>query len=275
VAGSLVTRLKELGGAVHCRERVTSLADLPPSRAVLLDLSPRAVLDVAGLRLPARYRRRLARYRYGPGVFKLDWTLDGPIPWRAAECALAGTVHLGGTWEEIAAAEQDVARGKHPDRPFVLLTQPTLFDPSRAPPGRHVAWAYCHVPNGSARDMTAAVERQIERFAPGFRGLVRARSGCSAAAMEQREPNCVGGDVNVGRQDIGQLLARPARGWNPYTTPHPALFLCSAATPPGGGVHGMCGWHAAGVVLRRRPGAAGRRAPDAARAAAPPPATRP
>jgi phytoene dehydrogenase-like protein len=230
---------------------VSSLAELPASRAVLLDLVPKGALEVAGRELPAGYRRWLARYRYGPGVFKLDWTLDGPIPWRAKECRLGGTVHLGGTFEEIAAAEHDVARGRHPERPFVLLTQPTLFDPSRAPAGRHVAWAYCHVPNGSDRDMTDAIELQIERFAPGFRDLIRARSAWSPSALEHQEPNCVGGDINGGRQDVWQLLIRPAPRLIPYTTPNPSLYLCSAATPPVGGIHGMCGWHAAGAVLRR------------------------
>jgi phytoene dehydrogenase-like protein len=218
---------------------------------VLLDMVPKAILEVAGGRLPAGYKRWLARYRYGPGVFKLDWTLAGPIPWRAAECTLAGTVHLGGTLEEIASAEHEVARGRHPERPFVLLTQPTLFDSSRAPPGRHVAWAYCHVPNGSSVDRTDAVELQVERFAPGFRDLIRARSAWGPAALEHRELNCVGGDVNGGRQDLWQLLIRPAPRWTPYATPDPSLFICSAATPPGGGVHGMCGWNAAGAVLRR------------------------
>jgi phytoene dehydrogenase-like protein len=250
VAGALVERLQALGGEVHCGEKVTTLEQLPPSRVVLLDLVPAGVLKVAGSELPAGYRRRLAHYRYGPGAFKLDWTLNGPIPWRAEECRIAGTVHLGGTLEEIAAAEHDVARGRHPERPFVLLTQPTLFDPTRAPAGCHVAWAYCHVPNGSDRDMAHAIERQIERFAPGFRDLIRARSVWPPSVLQQHEPNCVGGDVNGGRQDLGQLLFRPTPWLPPYATPKPSLFLCSAATPPGGGVHGMCGWHAAGTALR-------------------------
>ena len=251
IADLLVSRLKANGVEVRCGQRVTTLTELPPSRAVLLDLVPKGVLDVAGPHLPTRYRRWLARYRYGPGVFKLDWTLNGPIPWRAAECGLAGTVHLGGTMEEIAEAEHEVAHGGHPDRPFVILTQPSLFDRSRAPVGRHVAWAYCHVPNGSDQDRSDAVERQIERFAPGFRDLVRARRDWTPAALEQRELNCVGGDINGGRQDLRQLLARPAPRWNPYSTPDPSLFIGSAATPPGGGVHGMCGWNASGAVLRR------------------------
>jgi phytoene dehydrogenase-like protein len=253
VAETLVRALEELGGEVRCDERVAALAQLPPAGAVLLDLVPKGVLDIAGLRLPSSYRRRLARYRSGPGVFKLDWTLNGPIPWRVADCGLAGTVHLGGTLEEIAASEREVTAGRIPERPFVLLTQPTLFDPSRAPGGRHVAWAYCHVPNGSNEDRTEAIERQIERFAPGFRDLIRGRSAWPPAMLEQHELNCVGGDVNGGRQDWQQLLIRPAPRWNPYTTPNPSLFLCSAATPPGGGIHGMCGWHAAGAALKRAP----------------------
>ncbi len=251
VADVLVRELVAQGGEVRCGERVIGLEGLPASRAVLLDLVPRDILGVAGRQLPRAYTRRLARYRYGPGIFKLDWTLDGPIPWRAEECRLAGTVHVGGDWEEIASAEHEVSRGRHPSRPFVLLTQPTLFDGSRAPEGRHVAWAYCHVPNGSRVDMTEAVERQIERFAPGFRDRVRARRAWSPEAVERHEPNCVGGDINGGRQDLRQLVARPMLRLNPYTTPNPRLFICSAATPPGGGVHGMCGWHAAGAVLSR------------------------
>jgi phytoene dehydrogenase-like protein len=250
VAEVLIRRLRELGGEVRCGVRVGSVEELPRSRAVLLDLVPRGVLEVAGHRLPHGYRRALARYRYGPGVFKLDWTLRGPIPWRAPECRRAATVHLGGTLEEIAVAEDEVAAGRHPARPFVILVQPTLFDPSRAPAGGHVAWAYCHVPNGSERDMTAAVEAQVERFAPGFRELVRERSALGPRQMELREPNCVGGDVNGGRQDLRQLFSRPVARWTPYATPAPGLFICSAATPPGGGVHGMCGWHAARAALR-------------------------
>ena len=252
VAAGLVQRLRGLGGEVRCDAPVRALGELPAARDVLLDLTPKGVLQVSGDRLPGRYRRRLARYRYGAGVFKMDWTLDGPIPWRSAECRRAATVHLGGTCEEIVAGEQDVAGGRHPDRPFVLLVQPTLFDGSRAPAGRHTAWAYCHVPNGSSRDLSAAVEAQVERFAPGFRELVRARSAWSAADLERREPNCVGGDINGGRADLSQLFRRPALRWTPYATPDPGLFICSAATPPGGGVHGMCGWHAARAALRRR-----------------------
>lgn len=252
VAEALVGQVRGLGGEIVCGQRVESLASLPPSRAVLLDLVPKGVLDLAGHRLPARYRGRLQRYRMGPGVFKLDWTLDGPIPWRAPECSRAATVHLGGSFEQVVLAEREVARGRHPDRPFVLLVQPTLFDPSRAPAGRHVAWAYCHVPNGSNRDMTDAIEGQIERFAPGFRDLVRARSAWGPAQLEFEDANCVGGDIAGGRPDLRQLFARPAPRWTPYATPDPSLFICSAATPPGAGVHGMCGYHAARAALRLR-----------------------
>jgi len=210
------------------------------------------VLEVTGDRLPRRYRDALETFRHGPGAFKLDWTLDGPIPWRSAECARAATVHLGGTMEEIAEAELQVARGQHPARPFVLLTQPSLFDRARSPDGKQTAWAYCHVPNGSDVDMTEAIERQIERFAPGFRDLVRKRSVWPPARLEAEEPNCVGGDVMGGRMDLRGLLARPVLSLNPYATPDPSIFICSASTPPGGGIHGMCGVNAARAVVRSR-----------------------
>ncbi len=212
---------------------------------VLLDVAPRELLRLAGERLPARYRRGLERYRPGPGIFKLDWALDGPIPWTAPEVARGGTVHLGGTLDEIASAEHDVSRGLHPDRPFVLLVQPSLFDATRAPAGKHTAWAYCHVPNGSRVDMTAAIEAQVERFAPGFRDLIAARTAMDTAEVERRNSNYVGGDINGGLQDLRQLFTRPVARPVPYSTPLPDVFLCSASTPPGGGVHGMCGWWAA------------------------------
>jgi phytoene dehydrogenase-like protein len=251
IAAALVRRLEDLGGELRCEHRVRSLEELPRSRAVLLDLVPRGALEVAGDRFPGRYRRQLAGYRHGPGVWKLDWTLDAPIPWSAPACARAGTVHLGGTLEEIAFSEREVAQGRHPDRPFVLLVQPTLFDPSRAPAGRHIAWAYCHVPAGSERDMTDAIERQVERFAPGFREVVRGRGVLGPRQLEARDANCVGGDINGGRMDLRQTFTRPVPRLTPYATPDPAVFLCSAATPPGGSVHGMCGWHAARLALRR------------------------
>jgi len=248
---ALADHFRRLGGEVITGWEVKSLDELPTARAVLLDLTPRQVLALAGDRLPAGYRRQLAAYRYGPGAFKLDYALDGPIPWRAPECAQAATVHLGGTLEEIAAAERAVWQGRHPEQPFVLLVQHTLFDPSRAPAGRHTCWAYCHVPNGSTADMTAQVEAQIERFAPGFRDRILARHAMHTAALARYNPNYVGGDFNGGVQDWRQLYTRPARHWPPYATPIPWLYLCSSSTPPGGGVHGMCGYHAARLALRR------------------------
>jgi phytoene dehydrogenase-like protein len=217
----------------------------------MLDLTPRQVVAIAGDRLPAGYRDQLERYRYGPGVFKIDWALDGPVPWRDPRTLRAGTVHVGGTMRDVAASEDAVGRGGTADRPYVLLVQPTIADPSRAPAGKHVAWAYCHVPQGSTADMTGAIEAQVERFAPGFRDLVLARSTKDAPTMEAYDANYIGGDINGGVQDIRQLLFRPVVRWNPYTTPDRGLFLCSSSTPPGGGVHGMSGMLAAREALRR------------------------
>jgi phytoene dehydrogenase-like protein len=250
LADALASHLRSLGGSIEAGRRVESLDDLPSEAITLLDVTPRQLPALAGARLPALYRRRLARYRYGPGVFKLDWALDGPIPWTAPEVARAGTVHLGGTLEQVAASEDAVTRGEHPERPYVLLVQPSLFDPTRAPAGRHTAWAYCHVPNGSARDMTAAIEAQVERFAPGFRDLIAARSVMGPAEVERRNPNYVGGDINGGVQDLRQLWTRPLARPVPYSTPLPGVFLCSSSTPPGGGVHGMCGYWAARAALK-------------------------
>jgi len=251
IADALAAYVRSLGGEIVTGRPVRALDELPPCRAVLLDLTPRQVLAIAGQRFPAGYRRWLERYRYGPGVYKMDWALAGPIPWRAPECQRAATVHLGGTLDEIAAAERAVAAGRHPERPFVILAQPSLFDTSRAPAGRHTAWAYCHVPNGSRVDMTERIEAQVERFAPGFRDLILARSVARPADLEQYNPNYVGGDINGGLQDLRQLFTRPAPRLNPYTTPDPRLYICSASTPPGGGVHGMCGYWAARAALRR------------------------
>ena len=250
---ALVAHLRSLGGTVETGRPVELLDELDTaaSAPVLLDLTPRQILRVAGDRLPDGYRRRLSRYRYGPGIFKLDWALDGPIPWRATEAARAGTVHLGGTLDEIAASEDAAVSGRHHERPFVLLVQPSLFDPTRAPAGKHTAWAYCHVPNGSAKDMTDAIEAQVERFAPGFRDLVAARSAMDSAEVERRNPNYVGGDINGGSQDLRQLFTRPVARPVPYSTPVPGLFICSSSTPPGGGVHGMCGYWAARAALRQ------------------------
>ncbi len=251
LADGLAAYLGSLGGEVETGRRVGSLAEFGQARPLLLDVSPRALSALGRAELSPRYRRRLERFRYGPGVFKLDWALDGPIPWRAAECASAATVHLGATLEEIVASEREPWRGGISERPFVLLAQQSLFDPSRAPAGKHTAWAYCHVPNGSRFDMTQRIEAQVERFAPGFRELVIGRSAMGPAEMEAHNPNYIGGDINGGAADLRQTLARPALQLSPYATPLPGVFLCSASTPPGGGVHGMCGFNAARAALRR------------------------
>jgi phytoene dehydrogenase-like protein len=248
LADALAGYLRSLGGEIVTGVRVDSLDALPASRAVLCDVSPRSLLRIAGDRLPAGYRRSLERYRYGMGVFKMDWALDGPIPWRDAECAQAGTVHVGGTLAEMARSERDAWEGRVAERPFVLVTQSSLFDASRAPAGRHTAWAYCHVPLGSDADMTSRIEAQIEWFAPGFRDRVLARSVLGPAALERRNANLVGGDIAGGAADLSQLFTRPT--WRTYTTPARGLYMCSASTPPGGGVHGMCGYHAATCALR-------------------------
>lgn len=250
IAEALAAYLRSLGGRIVTGERVESLEQLPPARAVLLDVTPRQVLAIAGERLPPGYRQALSRFRYGPGVFKLDWALDAPIPWTAPECSRAATVHLGGTLEEIAAAERAPWRGQTSARPYVLLAQPSLFDPTRAPAGKHTAWAYCHVPHGSTADMTAAIENQIERFAPGFQQRILARSRMGPAALEAYNANLVGGDITGGVTDALQLFTRPVWRLSPYTTPSPGLYICSASTPPGPGVHGMCGHHAALAALR-------------------------
>lgn len=250
VADALGAHLRSLRGEIVTGHPVRSRADLPDARAILFDTSPRQLVQVMGNELPAGYRQALSRFRYGPGVFKADYALDGPIPWRAEECLRAGTVHLGGTLEEIAAAEAATWRGEHPERPFVLVAQQSLFDPARAPEGRHTAWAYCHVPHGSAEDMAGRLEAQIERFAPGFRDRILARCIRTAADMEAYNPNYIGGDINAGVQDLRQLFTRPVARLNPYTTPIPGLYLCSSSTPPGGGVHGLCGYYAGRTALR-------------------------
>jgi phytoene dehydrogenase-like protein len=229
---------------------------LPPWRVVLCDVTPRQLLSIASSRLPSGYQQRLQRYRYGPGVFKLDLALDGPIPWKAAECSRAGTVHLGGTLPEIAAAEAAVWSGEHPERPFVLLAQQSLFDPARAPAGKHTVWAYCHVPAGSSFDMTERIEAQIERFAPGFRDRILARHTFTAAQLHTYNANYIGGDINGGVQDFRQLFTRPTIQINPYSTPVKGLYLCSSSTPPGGAVHGLCGYFAARTALKELSSAA-------------------
>lgn len=250
ITAALASYLRSLGGEIDTGWRVRSLAELPPARAVLLDLTPRQVLDVAGDRLTGGYRAQLKRFRYGPGVFKIDWALAEPIPWTAGDCRRAGTLHLCGSLEEVLESERQPWLGSVSERPFVLLSQPSLFDSSRAPPGRHTAWAYCHVPNGFTRDLTDEVEAQVERFAPGFRDVVLARHVLLPADLERKDANLVGGDVNGGAGHLRQLFFRPALRANPYATPVRGLFLCSASTPPGGAVHGMCGFNAAEAAIR-------------------------
>ena len=250
VADALAAEIRALGGAIVTDQRVEDLDALPAARAVLLDTTPRAAIAIAGDRLPARTRRSYEAFRYGSGVFKIDWALDGPVPWTADGLRRAATVHLGGTLDEVAQAEAEVALGRHPDRPFVLFVQYHPWDPSRAPAGKTTAWAYCHVPSGSDVDMTTRIEAQVERFAPGFRDLVLARATHSPAQMEAHDANYIGGDINAGVEDIRQLLFRPTVSWDPYHA-GPGIYLCSSSTPPGGGVHGMSGHLAALSALRR------------------------
>ena len=241
-----------IGGEIVLNTPVEKLSDVPAAPINLFEVTPRQFLRIGGDRIPNSYRKKLEAYRYGPGVFKIDYALNAPIPWRSDECARAGTIHLGGTFDEVAEAEAEVTVGRHPSNPFVLLAQPTLFDASRAPQGQHIAWAYTHVPNGSTVDMTSAIERQIERFAPGFADRILARQTINCAGLESRNRNLVGGDINGGAADLRQLMARPTLSPCPYRTAIRGVYLCSASTPPGGGVHGMCGFHAANAALRDR-----------------------
>jgi phytoene dehydrogenase-like protein len=250
IANAMAAYLRSLGGEIATGVEVRSLDDLPAGAMMFFDVTPRQLLHISGDRFPPAYQRRLERYRYGPGVFKLDLALDGPIPWKAGECARAGTVHVGGTLEEIASSERAAWRGVHPERPHVLVAQQSLFDPTRAPDGKQTVWAYCHVPSGSTQDMTERVEAQIERFAPGFRERIVARHTFSAAQLEVYNPNYIGGDINGGVQDLRQLFTRPTIQPVPYATPDRRIFLCSSSTPPGGAVHGMCGYLAAQTALR-------------------------
>jgi len=249
LSNALAAHAQKLHSTIVTDVPVHNLRELPPARALLLDLTPRQMLSLTGAQLPDGYRQALGRYRYGPGAFKIDWALDGPIPWRAAACRRAATVHLGGTMAEIASAERAVGRGGHPSQPYVLLSQPSLFDPSRAPAGKHTVWAYCHVPNGSTVDMTAQIEAQIERFAPGFAGRILARSVSGPAELERWNANLIGGDVGGGAQNLAQIIARPTLRPGPYRTPVAGMYICSSSTPPGGGVHGMCGHLAALAAL--------------------------
>lgn len=250
IANALTAYLGTLGGQVVTNHLVESLEELPPAKAYLFDTSPKQVLEICGDRLPENYRKSLKRYRYGAGVFKLDYALDGPIPWTAGECLQAATVHVGGTRDEIALAESEVWQGIHPQKPYILMTQTSLFDPTRAPEGKHTVWAYCHVPSGSTFDMTDRIEAQIERFAPGFRKRILARHSFNSLQMEAYNPNYVGGDIVGGIQNLRQLYFRPTVSLDPYRTPAKGIYICSASTPPGGAVHGMCGYYAARSALR-------------------------
>ena len=250
ITEALVAELRSLGGEIRTGERVVTLGQLPSSRAVLFDVMPRTVAGIAGDALPTSYVEALQRFRHGPGIFKIDWALDGPIPWTAEPCTRTATVHVGGSADEILASERAPHEGRICEKPFVLVVQQSLFDATRAPAGKHTGWAYCHVPNGSTVDMTAAIEAQVERFAPGFRDRVLARHVMNTVAVERHNAGFVGGDIGGGENTIFQTLARPFPRWNPYTTPNPRLFLASSATPPGGGVHGMCGYWAARAALK-------------------------
>jgi len=251
ISRALASYLRSLGGRIETGRRIERLAELPAARVVLFDTSPDQLARIAGDALPAGYRRRLSRYRYGPGAFKLDWALDGPIPWRDPACREASTVHVGGTLEEVCASERDMYRGRHSERPFLILCQQSEVDPTRAPAGRHTGYAYCHVPHGSSVDMSDAIERQVERFAPGFRDCILARHAMSPADFERYNANYRGGAITGGVADALQLWNRPVTRLDPYATPNPRLFICSAATPPGGGVHGQCGYWAARSALKR------------------------
>jgi phytoene dehydrogenase-like protein len=256
IVAALVAHLESLGGKIETGHRVQRIEELPEADAVLFDTTPWQLVDIAGHRLPARFVRRLARFRHGSGSFKVDYALDGPVPWTAEACRTAGTVHLGGTMADVAAAETEVARGRHAEQPFVLVAQQSVVDPTRAPAGKHTLWAYCHVPFGSDVDMTERIEAQIERFAPGFRDLVLARVSKGPAALEAYSPNYRGGDIAGGASDGFQLLFRPRPSLHPYATPDPRIWLCSSSTPPGGAVHGACGHEAAKAVLVAQAGRA-------------------
>lgn len=250
IADAMAAYFVSLGGKIETNTYITSLNQLPSAKAVLFDITPKQLLQIAGHSLSAVYQWQLKRYRYGMGVFKIDWALDAPIPFSADGCRRAGTLHLGNTIEEITDNERRTAHGEHVAKPFVLLAQPSVFDSTRAPAGKHTAWAYCHVPNGSKIDMTAAIENQVERFAPGFKDRILARNTMNTAQIEAYNPNYIGGDINGGIIDLGQLFTRPALRWSPYQTSTKNLYLCSSSTPPGGGVHGMCGYHAAKRALK-------------------------
>lgn len=249
ISNALADYFGELGGEIVTGKRINAIKDIPAARATLFDVTPKQLLAIAGESFPSRFKRKLQQFRYGPGVFKMDWALNGPVPWQASECKQAATAHLGGSFQEILDSERDAWEGRINARPFIILCQPSLFDPSRAPAGQHTLWAYCHVPNNSSADMATHIEDQIERFAPGFRKLVLGRSVLSPALLEKHNANLVGGDISGGAHTLTQLFTRPTL--RTYTTPARGLYICSSSTPPGAGVHGMCGYHAARVALRK------------------------
>jgi len=249
IANALATYFVDIGGTIQTGEYISSLTQLPSAHAMLFDITPKQLLQIAGHKFSSIYKWQLERYRYGMGVFKIDWALDGPVPFTNEDCRKAGTVHVGNTFEEIAASELSSSKGQYPNKPFVLLAQQSLFDATRAPSGKHTAWGYCHVPNGSTKDMTNTIENQIERFAPGFKDMILAKHVMNTAQIEDYNPNYIGGDINGGILDIGQLFTRPALRWSPYKTSAKGLYICSSSTPPGGGVHGICGYYAAKKAL--------------------------
>lgn len=251
ITQAMARYLIHLGGEIVVESPVSHLSDLPTSKAVFFDLTPRQIAEIGQDELPERYLGKLKKYRYGPGVFKIDWALDGPVPWKAEKCRLASTVHVGGTLAEVAEAERAPWENRVADKPFLLIAQQSLFDETRAPEGKHAVWGYCHVPHGSDIDMTERIERQIERFAPGFRDLILAKNVMAPRHYENYNANYIGGDITGGVMDLGQLFTRPVSFWNPYATPNPRLWICSSSTPPGGGVHGMCGFYAAKAALRK------------------------
>lgn len=250
IASAMASCLESLGGEIRTNCLVESMKNIPAARAILFDLTPRQLLHINGLEFPDKFHQKLQKYRYGPGVFKMDWILDGPVPWKVSDCAQSATVHLGGSLGEIAEAESQVWKGRHPDQPLVILVQPSAFDATRAPNGKHVLWAYCHVPNGSDFDMSHRIEAQIERFAPGFQERIIGRHMMSPVAMETYNPNYVGGDIAGGENDLFPHLIKPLGSWQPYRTPNRGIYICSASMPPGGGIHGMCGFHAAKTAIK-------------------------
>ncbi len=250
LARALISYFKSLGGSLITSNPVKSFNELPKATVYLFDVTPKQLLEIVGDKLPERYQKKLRKYRYGPGVFKVDWALDSPIPFKSKPCLSAGTVHIGGTMEEVAESERAVWQGRHSEKPFIILAQPSLFDTTRAPAAKHTAWAYCHVPNGSTQDMTQLIENQIERFAPGFHEVIIERHTMFPAQLEKYNANYIGGDINGGVQDWRQLFSRPANMFSPYSTPVTGVYLCSSSTPPGGGVHGMCGYYAAHQALK-------------------------